>query len=137
MVHFFFFAYCRNVYLHLADTGPKARLSSRRGCLETHGRAHQAAPPPPPANNEDHQRQLSTPTPTSTPPNQCLKQECLIYTHSDESEEAYCADTCAPGRCDPEGCVLAEVPCDREPCPPVAECTNGCLDCEEGEVRQI
>lgn len=48
-----------------------------------------------------------------------------MYEEGTSLEEAYCADTCAPGACgDGQSCSLEEVQCVRAPCPPVAVCTD-------------
>ncbi len=50
-------------------------------------------------------------------------QTCRTYTDNGGMEEAYCADTCAPGVCgDGESCTLEQSQCDGLPCPPVVKC---------------
>ncbi len=63
-----------------------------------------------------------------------------MYTTIDRIEQGYCADVCAPGKCD-EGktCFLEEVQCVAAPCPPIARCSAfdyvGCFkDDEEDRV---
>lgn len=46
-------------------------------------------------------------------------EQCIVYEGSQ-----YCAQVCAPGRCDAqtENCILQGVPCASEPCLPQAVC---------------
>ena len=59
-----------------------------------------------------------------------------MYTGG-SGDEFYCADVCIPSTCgDEEVCSLEDVQCDRDPCPPVAVCTDLCGGiCDESQVR--
>ncbi len=51
--------------------------------------------------------------------------ECRVHRNADGELIPYCADTCRDFPCPPgTSCELVEVQCVREPCPPVAQCSD-------------